>query len=396
MQRRTFHSLVLGTSFSMLGRAEGDDGARKTGPAGKLLSSSPIQTHLKGASAWKVRYLSKGMNEISHEVTGLVIAPSEKGTNRPMMTWCHGTTGLGDVACPSAQPDPARELTVYFSAGATQQIDYGVPGVQGFIDRGYVVCATDYQGLGTSEVHHYSVSKTNARDALFLAHAARELDVGAGGRLLAYGWSQGGAAAAALAELEDADFGNLDLRGSVILSPGVASVGLENPTGQMAAALVDPKRAPDSHLLMMLWGYAAAYSTFDPADVFTPLGLQLMEESWRVQPVHHLNDVISRIFRLKGPILRSPPRNFDTWKSAIFQSSAGLVKPRCPLLMCVDAFDNGTVIPVAWQEDYAKLVKGLGATIETKKFPNDDHFSLPFSVREVVADWMDSALSTRK
>ncbi len=395
MHRRTFQSLVLGASFSLIGRTDASDGAEKTRPAGKLLSSSPTPTRLKGASAWKVRYVSKDANDASHEVTGLVIAPSTQAADRPILTWCHGTTGLGDVACPSAQPDPARELTVYFSPGATQQIDYGIPGVQGFIDRGYVVCATDYQGLGNSEVHQYSVGRTNARDALFLAHAARELDVGTGTRLLAYGWSQGGGAAAALAELEDADFGNLDLRGSVILSPGVTSVALENPTGAMAAALVNPKLAPDSHLLMMLWGYAAAFPELNPADVFTPLGLQLMEQSWKVQPVHHLNDVIARTFRLQGAILRSPPRNLNSWKSAIAKSSAGLVKPRCPLLMCVDSFGNGTVIPVAWQEDYAKVMQGLGAKIETQKFPNDDHFSLPFSVRDVVADWMDSALARR-
>jgi len=32
-----------------------------------------------------------------------------------VMSWCHGTTGLGDAACPSAQPDPARELITYFT-----------------------------------------------------------------------------------------------------------------------------------------------------------------------------------------------------------------------------------------------------------------------------------------
>jgi len=41
------------------------------------------------------------------------------------MMWCHGTTGLGDAACPSAQPDPARELTLYLSPEATQQIRIG-------------------------------------------------------------------------------------------------------------------------------------------------------------------------------------------------------------------------------------------------------------------------------
>ena len=40
------------------------------------------------------------------KASGLVIAPDGKGENRPLLTWCHGTTGLGDAACPSARPDP--------------------------------------------------------------------------------------------------------------------------------------------------------------------------------------------------------------------------------------------------------------------------------------------------
>ena len=85
------------------------------------------------------------------------------------------------LACPSAQPNPARELATYFDAASTQQIDFGVPGLQGFIDDGYVVCATDYQGLGTPGQHQYMVNRTQARDAVYLVHAARTLgDVGAG------------------------------------------------------------------------------------------------------------------------------------------------------------------------------------------------------------------------
>ena len=177
------------------------------------------------------------------------------------------------------------------------------------------------------------------------------------------------------------------------MSPGVAYIGIENPTG-IGAALADASTAPDSHLLMTLWGYAAAFPKLKASDVFTPLGIQLMQDSWKVQPVHHLNDMVARMFRLKGAILKSPPENFDAWKAAIKQGSAGRVKPRCPLLMCVDSFQGGTVIPVPWQHAYAKSVKALGATIETQEFPHDDHFSLPFVVRDVVANWMKKALVT--
>lgn len=149
--------------------------------------------------------------------------------NRPILTWCHGTTGLGDAACPSAQPDPARELSLYFSADATAQIDYGVPGLQGFIDDGWVVCATDYQGLGSPGMHQYNVNVTNALDAINIAKAARQLDPNAGNALGCIGWSQGGAAAAAVAELDAREFGDLKLIGVVAMSPSVSKIGLESP-----------------------------------------------------------------------------------------------------------------------------------------------------------------------
>ena len=168
---------------------------------GTLITHDEIETRIRGARAWRIRYASRDVHGAATESTGLVIAPTATGAHRPVLTWCHGTTGLGDAACPSAQPDPARELTVYFSVEATRSIDYGIPGLQALIDDGWVVCATDYQGLGTPGMHQYTVNRTNARDAINIVHAAQRMDVGAGVLVGCMGWSQGGGTAAAIAEL---------------------------------------------------------------------------------------------------------------------------------------------------------------------------------------------------
>jgi len=355
---------------------------------GTLLHHEEIATSVVGAKAWRIRYSSRDVNGLEHEVTGLVIAPTGDETNRPILTWAHGTTGLGDGACPSAQPDPARELTTYFTAEATQQIDYGVPGIQGFIDAGWVVCATDYQGLGTPGMHHYIVNRSNARDAVNIVHAARSLPVGAGTAAACSGWSQGGGTAAAVAELDQEDFGGLTLIGSVCMSPGVPSLALEHPSGP-SAALTNAAVAPDSHLVMMLCGvHAANPHELDLADVFTPLGIEIIESAWDSQPVHHLNDTIARLFRLKGPILQSQPKNFDAWKQAIVRGSAAQVKPICPVLVCVDSFEEGTVVPVVWQQAYATAATALGGVIEVRDYPNDDHFSLPQSCADDSRAWL--------
>ena len=57
--------------------------------------------------------------------------------------------------------------------------------------------------------------------------------------------------------------------------------------------------------------------------------------------------------------------------------------------MCMDTLDGGTAVPVIWQTKYADLVKKLGGTIETKEYPNDDHFSLPNSCAPDAHAWLN-------
>lgn len=364
-----------------------------TGPSpGALLSREPVETAISGAQAWRVIYLSHDVRGVVHEVTGLVIAPTAGGADRPVLTWCHGTTGLGDAACPSAQHDPARELTLYFTPEAEAQIDYGIPGLQGFIDDGWVVCSTDYQGLGSPGMHQYNVNRSNARDAVCIASAAGELGVGAGTALACVGWSQGGAAAAAVAELDAADFAGMRLLGVVAMSPSVSRIGLESPLGP-SAALHDPAAPPDAHLIMFFAGQqAASPADLALADVFTPLGVEILDAAWNIQPVHHLTDTIARVSRLKGPVLNAKPANFEAWKSAIVAGSAANRKPAAPVLVCIDSFDGGIVTPVPWQNAYVDAVRGFGGSVEVREYPHDDHFSLPGSCIDEARGWLNQLL----
>lgn len=242
-------------------------------------------------------------------------------------------------------------------------------------------------------MHQYTVNRTNARDAVFVAHAARSLDAGAGTTLGCVGWSQGGGAAAAVAELDAADYGDLTLIGTVPMSPGVARIAFQNPVG-LAAGLTDATVAPDSHLVMLLAGlHAANPSTLTLSDVFTPLGVDIIEAAWNTQPVHHLNDTIARLFRFKGPVLNPKPVNFAAWEAAIAASSAAGRKPVAPVLVCIDSFGGGSVIPVGWQTGYIDDVKALGGSVEVRDYPDDDHFSLPQSCVADALDWLTKQLA---
>jgi len=363
--------------------------------ADPLITSAEITTSLRDALAFRILHRSRDMLGNATQSSGLVIVPTKATPDLPVMTWCHGTTGLGDAGCPSAQPDPARELITYFTVEATAQIDYGIPGAQAFLDAGWAICATDYQGLGTPGLHQYVLNRTNARDAVNIVHAARAMGLELSNTVGALGWSQGGGAAAAVAELDDDDFGDLTLIGVVPMSPGVPDIGLTMPAGSTTAALTDPHAPPDSHLFMTLAAMGSTLPGLSLDDAFTALGKEILAGTADTQPVHHLNDTLARLHLLLGPVLNFDQSKFPTWLAAMTSASAGRVRPRCPVLMCVDGFNGGTVIPVEWQQQYAKQVTALGGDISTKTFPDDDHFSLPASCADDALQWLEGLRHSR-
>lgn len=358
---------------------------------GSLIAAEVLETRIPNAVAWRLRYWSADVNGRSHEVTGMVVTPLIHEGPLPIVTWCHGTTGLGDAACPSAQDDPARSLSLYFSEHSEAQIDFGVPGLAAWIDAGFIICATDYQGLGSPGVHHYPVARTNARDALAIVHAAREFLPFGGSSLATFGWSQGGAAAGAVAELPDADFRDLRLIACAAMSPGVVAASSASPAADLAS-LSESHVAPSAHLLMSIYGHAAAFPHLDLDDMLTPLGRAIMDQLWNSQPVHHLADSTSRLFALKGPLMHGNPLTHPDWREALLTGSAGRIKPRCEVLVCMDDFEGGGVVPLSWQEKYCDMIKDSGGTVETRMYPNDDHFSLPESSVADVMEWVQTRL----
>jgi hypothetical protein len=357
-----------------------------------LLSSEKIATSIVGAEAYRIRYRSYDVVGKPTESTGLVIAPSTPGENRKVMSWAHGTTGLGDAGCPSALEDPARELTTYFASGSQTLIDYGVPGLQQFIDDNWVVVATDYQGLGTPGVHQYTVNRTNAIDAVTIVHAAREMSVGAGNKFGVVGWSQGGGTAAAAVELDAADYGDLEIVGAVAMSPGVPIVALKLPG--LGSALGGSNIPPDGHLFMILGGMAHAFpETLSLDDVFTPLGRQIFEENWNIQGVHHLSDILGRAFKHGGQVMAVNKDKFPAWMEAFAQASATRQKPVAPVLVTIDSQYDGPN-PVSWQTGYIEAIQALGGEISSSYYPNDDHFSLPQASVGEARDWLTAKFSS--
>ena len=132
------------------------------GKLGQVIRQEKIATSIKGAQAWRIAYISSDIAGRKTIVTGMVIAPtgSVPAGGRPLISWAHGTTGTAQNCGPSQVTDPAVPLNQYFLMSGNSWTDYGVPSVEELIGEGFVVAATDYQGLGGGGRHQYGVSAT--------------------------------------------------------------------------------------------------------------------------------------------------------------------------------------------------------------------------------------------
>jgi len=185
-----------------------------------------------------VLYSSRSPQGRPVAVSGSVAVPKGKPPKGgwPVITWAHGTTGVADVCAPSrdfnGNPNPTGET-------------YINPDLSAWLQAGYAVLRTDYQGLGTPGKHPYLVGKAEGRSVLDIVEAARELDPRIGKRYLIAGHSQGGHAALFAAGEARKYVPKLNLRGTVAFAPAShlleqASLlpALTSPSGLTALAVV--------------------------------------------------------------------------------------------------------------------------------------------------------------
>ena len=104
-------------------------------------------------------YRSENLQGEPIAVSGLVVAPHGAAPGNPVLTWAHGTTGVGDQCAPSKQ----------FSSGLSAEKLIGSIAV----GKGWTFVATDYEGLGTPGVHPYLVGLSEARAACSTSSAPR-------------------------------------------------------------------------------------------------------------------------------------------------------------------------------------------------------------------------------
>ena len=357
------------------------------GRPGTLIWARPIEAP-KGARAWKVLYKSTVVGGRAVAVSGLVIAPAGRAPRkgRPVVAWAHGTLGGARSCAPSMPGNPARDLTDYYTYSSPYTIDVGVPALTRMLRAGYVVTATDYQGLGTPGVHQYTVGATEAANVLDSVTAARALgsSVGAGANVVLLGWSQGGGAAIFAGQTSAAAASKgLRVRGIAALAPAANTApDIEDRVAPGPTSSLSPSVTAVQELNLYR-GLAAAYPELNVSDVVTAAGMAPLRALGN-QCTIHLGDVIQELEVDPETFFRRPAP--AAWRTRFEQNTAGNQTTVAPVLVMQGTAD--TVVNPNGTTQYVGRACGFRQPVQYSVYQGANHQTIPFAAQSEYVAWI--------
>ncbi|MFH8368444.1 lipase family protein [Streptomyces sp. NPDC018031] len=198
------------------------DGALvRTEPLPLALSLPGLDGKPLPGTATRLMYKSTDSGGRPVAVTGAYLEPSAAwrgGGPRPLVALAPGTMGQGDQCAASLGLEHPVVLD-----GQTVSVGYEDVAVYRLLASGVAVVVTDYVGLGATDRLHTYVNRLDGGRALLDAvRAARSLpgaSVTSGSRVGLYGYSEGGGASAAAAELQPSHAPEIELAGTYSGAP---------------------------------------------------------------------------------------------------------------------------------------------------------------------------------
>ncbi|MEJ6510958.1 MAG: alpha/beta fold hydrolase [Actinomycetota bacterium] len=291
------------------------------GKPGELINSENVDAPGLNGSMSRVMYHSTNINGQDIAVTGLILIP--KGTapsgGWPVITWAHGTTGIADACAPSLK-----------TADAVKQAN-------GLLDAGYLVVATDYEGLGTPGRHPYIVGESEARGTLDIVRLAQSFpNANASKRYAVWGHSQGGHAAMFAGHIAKSYAPEIEL---------VADVA-GAPPSQLLLVNAALQTSPYKHYIAMVAAAMnAAYGDqkADLTQVLTPEGIEFLKNMDTMCSTE-LGKAAAGLDFTK--LQKADPSTIPTWNQLLKDNDPGTFAAPIPVPLLIIHGGNDEQIPV--------------------------------------------------
>jgi len=314
----------------------------------------PVHLVKADAGVQRIMYRSTDTHGRAIAVTGTVLTPSSPWHGfgeRPIIGYAVGTQGVGDDCAPSKA----------MAAG----FEYEGPFIAGLLARGYGIVVTDYEGLGTPGDHTYVNRLAQAHAVLDSIRAAQRLPEAGlpeDGPVAIAGYSQGGGASAAAAELQPTYAPELDLRGAY--------------AGAVPANLADVALNLDGHYAFGFLAFAMvsmnyAYPELNIPALLNDNGKQVFEQ---VRSECTIEAIAAHAFTHSSTLTNDgrPVTAFlaeEPYASRVAEQNIGTLRPSVPILIVHSALDD--IVPYAQDRNMARgwCAKGVSVQFSTSLVP---------------------------
>jgi acetyl esterase/lipase len=313
---------------------------------------------------------------LNHEpiaVSGAVIFPEElnRGPPRPVIAWAHPTSGVVSGCAPTLLPG----------------LSTSIQGLDRFLDKGYVVVASDYPGLGSNGDHPYLIGRSEARAVIDSVRAARNLaKTGAGSRFIAWGHSQGGHAALFTATEVSTYAPELQLLGVAAAAPATKLIRLFQEVRDTSSGR--------SLTVMTMHSWSRVFDV--KLSKFIPSRSQASFERLAGDCILTLADFfkISEHERaLEREFLLSNPTEDPQIRAIMLENTPGFLPKGTPVFIAQSKADK-LVLP-AVTKSYAKQLCDGGAKVEFHVLNSGSHMFTGRDSANAAARWMDGIFKGR-
>ena len=337
------------------------------GQPGTLIRQEPMDGAPLGAAAYRVLYRSIGLKDEPIFVSGVVVVPQGDPPpgGRPIVAWAHPTTGITSRCAPS--------LAIFIF----QQIQ----GLRTFIERGYVVAATDYPGLGTPGPHPYLVGESEARAVIDAVRVAAGMPGSGGGKRFAvWGHSQGGQAALFTGAITKAYGPELTLVGVAAAAPATDLVALMNDDFNSVGG--------KNITAMTLWSWHRVYGAAID-NIVDPRAIPVMDRLAR-ECIEGPFDLIERQ-RTEKPLEEhfltvEGPAKIEPWRSLLQKNTSGVFQQNIPVFLAQGT--NDQIVHPDVTRGYMKKLCAAGSKVMMLNLPNIGHGRAAQASADAAADWM--------
>jgi alpha-beta hydrolase superfamily lysophospholipase len=338
------------------------------GRPGTIIRQEPLGGGApRGASAFRILYRSTGLHGEPVAVSGVMVVPrgAAPAGGRPVVAWQHPTTGVDRPCAPSLSPSVLQTIQ----------------GLRELLQRGYVVVATDYPGLGTPGPHPYLVGLSEGRAVLDGVRAARNMPgAHAGDRFAVWGHSQGGHATLFAGLLAHDYAPELHLAGIAAAAPATELALLSKR---------DPD-TPDSRLFsaMLMWAWSRVYGVsldelVAPADMPALMTLaRVCFEAPRdgsIQPADKPMPAVT--YRMRRSLAVTEP-----WPALAARNTPGAPPKDVPVFLAQGSAD--TTIPPQITESYRKRLCRAGNRVHMVAMPGVTHRFIARDAAPAAVEWI--------